>query len=320
MNLQGEHRRARASRLVRIVTALAVTVGGAGCGIGSKQQEADRIHASRQKVAEASPATGTLTFELEVDQGNVSGLEDDERAQLASVLGGGGGTPSIAAAVALDGGARRARTSLAAPEGAVERTSVFDDNDIYVRRQNARATERRTWAKLDLDRVVENERPLALREMTVSGVLDAAASTINPVFLVELVEGALAGSVERVGTETVAEVATTRYDANISFDKAMTELGFDDEERAVRLRLFQLLGATKDVVPARIWIDADGRLRRFRIELEQRITRQRANTLVATVDLTAFASDATVDLPAPDGIVSYERFGRLVRAALPAEA
>lgn len=318
MTPRGEQRRRRI--VCSAVIAVAVGLSTAGCGIGAKQQEADRIHASREKVAEHSPATGTVTFELVADRGALD-LEADERAELAAAIGAaGGGNPAVTVQVGIDGGSRRARLSFPTEEGAIERTTVFDDTDVFVRRQNARPTERRTWAKLDLDRIVDNERPIDLRELTAPNVLTAVAATVNPVYLVELVEGALAGSVERVGQGVIGEVAVTRYDANISFDKAITELGFDEEEREVRLRLFRLLGANKDVVPARIWIDDEGRLRRLRVELEQRMTRQRSNTVIATVELVSFGSDASLDVPAAESIVTYERFGRLVRAAMPAEA
>lgn len=302
-----------------MTAALGLAATAGACGIGDKQQKADRIHASRGEVAEASPATGTVTFELEADGDAPGGLVGEEQAQLtAAVAGAAGASNALTVQIALDGRDRRAKVSIADP--AVERATVFADTKILVRRQNARATERRTWAKLDLGRIVEDERPLALGEMSPSAVLGAVASTVNPVYLVELVEGTLAGSVEIVGNENIGDVATTRYDANISFDKAMTELDFDDEDREVRLRLFRLLGATKDVVPARIWLDDEGRLRRFRLELEQRRTRQQSTTLIITTELTTFGADAVLDGPAPESIVTYERFGRLVRAALPAEA
>lgn len=300
------------------LAALALTT--TACGIGDKQQEADRIHASRQAVAEAGPAGGLLTYELRQNAAQTS--EDDRAAQLAAITGAGGvpGGNTVAVPVVLDGRSRRARVSFPTTEGAVERTTTFDDTKLFARRQNARATERRTWAALDLDRIIENEPPLALREMTPPTVLNAVASTINPVYLLELVEGTLAGSVERRGTETVAEEPLARYEANISFDKALTELDFDDEEREVRLRLFRLLRATKDVVPAQIWLDGTGRLRRLELELEQQVDRQRRLDLLVTLELSTFGDATPLDLPPDEAIVTYERFGRLVRAAQPAEA
>jgi hypothetical protein len=304
--------------VVAIAALLTTATGLSACGVGDKQAFADRIHDSRVRVAEASPAAGVATFELELDERALDQLEAEQRQQVEAALTGAAaaGNPTLAVQVGFDGSDRRARLSFEDP--ATERATVFLDNEVFVRRQNARATERRTWARLDLTGL-EHERPLDTRDMPPGQILNAIASTLNPVFLVELVEGALTGSVERVGPDTVADVPVTRYDANISFDKAMTELDFDDEQREVRLRLFRLLGSRKDVVPAQIWVDEDGRLRRLRVEFEQRISRQRANTVIATVELHAFGGEVVLDPPAEESTVTYERFGRLVRSALPGE-
>lgn len=302
-----------------VAVVLAMAVGATACGIGDKQNRADRIHASRAVTAEASPAVGTLTLELELDERASALAVEDERAQAAAALAGEEeGSRSLGLHVDLDAGDRTARSSVADP--AVERATVFADTQLFVRRQNARATEKRTWARLDLAKVIENERPLDAEDMTPPQVLAAVASTINPVFLVELVEGTLAGSVEIAGSEPAGGVDTTRYDVNVSFDKAMTGLDFDDDERTVRTRLFHLVGHRKDVVPASIWIDAEGRLRRLRIKLEQRVSRQRTNRLIATLELNEFGREVAIDAPLPEAVVTYERFGRLVRSAMPAGA
>lgn len=297
--------------------AAALATSSAACGLGDKQALADRIHASRQAVADASPAGGTLTYELRQTPGG-----SDSTAQLAALAGATGavGAPTISVQVVLDGRDRRARSSWPTVEGAVERTTTFHDTEVFVRRQNARATERRTWARLDLDKIVEDERPLALREMAPPAVLNAVTTTVNPVYLLELVEGALAGSVERKGDDVIGDVAVARYEANISFDKALTGLDFDDDEREVRLRLFRLLGVTKDVVPAELWLDAEGRLRRLRIELEQRVDRQRSIGLTVTLELASFGDATSLEGPPDESVVTYERFGRLVRSAMPEEA
>lgn len=317
MNQQRHDGGIRGARALGLI--LVIAMAAPACGIGDRQQRADRIHASRGALADASPAIGTLTLELEPDERASALIGGEEQAQAAAALSGDEpAAQSLALQVALDAGDRRARSSVADP--AVERATVFADTQLFVRRQNARATEKRTWARLDLKKVIDNERPLDAEEMSAPQVLAAVASTVNPVYLVELVEGALAGSVEIVGPENAGGVDTTRYDVNISFDKAMTGLDFDDDERAVRMRLFRLIGHHKDVVPASIWIDAEGRLRRLRLELEQRVSRQRTNHVIATIEFTELAADVAIDGPAPEAIVTYERFGRLVRSALPAEA
>jgi hypothetical protein len=302
----------------RSTTVAVVTLGLAAstaCGIGDKQALADQIHGSRQAVADASPAIGTLHLELETPREASNGA-----AALAAAAGAPGATgPStLTLQISLDGTTRRARAALDDP--AVERAALFDDTQVFVRRQNARPTERRTWARLDLADLVETERPITADELEPPQILAGIAATLNPVYLVELVEGALAGSVERRGTEPAGGIDAVRYDANISFDKALTELDFDDEAREVRMRLFHLLGAREDVVPASIWLDPEGRLRKLRLELDQRIDRRRSNTLVATLELHGFGGEAALEHPAGEATVTYERFGRLVRSALPTQA
>jgi hypothetical protein len=305
------------------VALLVSVLVAAGCGIGDKQQDAEGIHASHLRLAESSPASGTVTYELELDERTLERLESAERAQLESALAGGSGNPKLSGRATLDANDRRARVLFGepAPEGAeavlAERTTLFLDNVVFVRRQNARSTERRTWARLDVARIIDNERPLDAADMTPDAILASVASTVNPTFLVELVRGTLAGSVERIGTEPAGGVETVRYDANISFDKAMSELDFDDEERAVRTRLFRLIGSRNDVLPAKIWIDREGRLRRLYLELDQQVTRQRKNHLLVTLELPELGAGAALDPPPQEATVTYERFGRLTRSAVP---
>lgn len=299
-------------------------VAASGCGIADKQAQADRLHASRQRVADASPAAGTLRFELTIDDSQRDQLEAEQRELLEQALAQAGpaGKPSIVFAAGLDARRRSARVAPNAAAGAAspgEALAIFADTRVFVRRQNARPTERRKWATLDLDDLIERERPLDVDDMAPGAVLNAVASTVNPLYFVDLVAGALAGSVRVTGSESVAGIATTRYDANISFDKALTELDLDDDQRETRMRLFRLLGARKDVVPASIWLDAEGRLRRLKLELEQRISRQRANQLTVVLELVEFGGQLALDPPARDVTVTYDRFGRLVRSALPPE-
>lgn len=292
---------------------LALLVALPGCGLGDRQRNAEVIHRSRARVADADTAVGTLHLELEVDESAMDRLEAAQRERLAEALAGSAGRPELTVQTGLDARTRRARVSFGDATGP---GSVFADTAVFVRRQNARPTERRTWATLDLADLPDKERPLDASDMTPGAILTAVASTVNPVYLLELAEGALAGSVKRGGTDAVAGAEVTRYDANISLDKAITQLDFDDDERKIRLRLFHLLGARKDVLPASFWIDGEGRLRRMQVEFEQRVTRQRKNSLTATLELTAFVGE-DLDAPAPEETVEYEAFGRLVRSALP---
>ena len=294
------------------IVATAVALGG--CGVGEKDAHATRIRASRTLVAQSSPAAGQLSFELQIDEELVDELESTQRAQVEAALASGA-APRVDVATVLDGESRRATITL--DPASAEPATVFVDTEMFAKRRNARPSERRTWARLDLSDLTEAERPLDMREMTATQVLTAVASTLNPAYLLDLVEGTLTGSVEVRGTERINEIDTTRYEMNISLEKALTELDFDDEQQEVRNRLFWMLGSREEVIPAQAWIDADGRLRRLELELKQRVTRRRHNTLNVRLELGAFGGEAALVAPAQDATVTYERFGRLVRSVLP---
>jgi hypothetical protein len=294
--------------------AVVAMLATAGCGVGAKDAQAKRIRQSRVEVAGASPAAGEVTFQLRLDERVVDELESTERLQLQAALAAGG-LPSLTVRAFVNGKDRRAAVLLG-PEGE-EPATVFADTELFAKRQNARPSERRTWARLDIAELTEEERPLDVREMTTGQVLTALASTVNPAYLLDLVAGTLTGSVKVRGTEVLGEVETTRYEMNISLEKALTELNFDDDQQAVRTRLFYLLGSRQEVIPSRAWIDGDGRLRRLELELDQQVTRRRKNQLLVRLDLSAFDAQTTIDRPDPEITVTYERFGRLVRSVLP---
>lgn len=309
----------RLARWRPLVGALAIAVAVGGCGIGDRQDNADRIHRSRRLFADA-PTTAQVTFALEVDRRALRELEASERERLEAALAGtpGASAPTLVAQATLEGGSRAAHIRF--DPAATEPAAVFLDSEVFAKRLNARPTERRTWARLDLADLENRERGIDTRALTPPQVLAAVASTVNPTYFVDMVEGALAGSVRPKGEEVLGDVPTTRYDVNISFDKALTELDLDDEDRLTRMRLFWLIGAGQDVVPAQVWLDDGGQLRRLAIEFKQRVTRQRTNKLNVTVELHNTAPPSAVTPPSQELTVSYERFGRLVRSVLPPAA
>ncbi|HVM09653.1 MAG TPA: hypothetical protein VM345_14390 [Acidimicrobiales bacterium] len=304
---------ARALSLVLVATLVG------GCGLGSKDAQAKRIRASLTAAEAASPVTGSVTFELELDREAAAELAPDQRAQLETALAASAaaGNPTLKAATGIDSSTKRAVVTF---EGTEEPAAVFVDTQLFTKRRNARATERRTWARLDIMDPLTEERPIDLREMTPPQTLTAAATTLSPVHIVELIEGTLTGSVKAKGNEAIGEVQVARFDMNISLDKAMKELDFDDEQREARLRLIRLLGSRNDVLPARAWIDDQGRLRRFEVELDQRVTRRRTNHLKVRLDLDTFGAPVAIEPPSNEVTVTYERFGRLVRSVLPEES
>ena len=233
---------------------------------------------------------------------------------LAALAGGGEGE---GAAPADPAAAAAPAPEAAQPTGP---TALFHHDTIFVRRSNVRPTERRLWAKLDFRRLDDDEPVPDPEELPGYGMVIAAANSINPIYILELVEGVLAGSIKAVGNEDVAGVKTTKYEANISTEKALTDLKLEDRELETRELMFRLLREYGDVRPAMFWVDDQGMLRRVTFQLEQTIDRNQQNKLDITLEFHQFGPPAPVPVPTKEETIELQRYGRMVRNVLPARA
>jgi hypothetical protein len=330
-------------KFTSVATIAALALGAGACGLGDKQEHAERIHSARAKAIDSKMAAGTLTYQLTPDPDNPSPVGEGQGGGAAAELMAQAGAPrSIAFDVAFDFAGRRAQLTAATPAGATAEpapdaaalteaavqatmpstiSSVFSGNTIFVRRANLRPTEKRVWAKLDYTRLPDDEdRPLPNELEGTRGVL-AAANSINPIYIVDLALGALAGSVEVVGTETVAGVTTTKYESNISVDRVFTELDLNDTELEARtLMLRLLLGRAADVRPAQFWVDDEGLLRKAVFEFSQRVDRNENNDLLITLEIPTYGGQVEIPSPATEETIEVERYGRMVRASSPRES
>ena len=314
MQAFGGSRFTRGSALVLALAVLAT----AACGLGEKQNQAERIHLSRARAVAAGAAQGTVRFEL-VPPENPS-ADNEQLAQLAGAEPSG---PTVGTyLVDFDFASQRAQlaevTDSPEPPPVV---ALFHGDTAFVRRVNLRPSERRVWAKLDFRRLPDDERRPPVPEEQLFQALMLTVHAVNPVHLVDLAGGALAGSVKVKGREDVAGVSTTRYDVNMSLDRAIQELDLDDDALVTRQLMFRLLlGANDDVRPARFWIDDEGLLRKARLELKQRVTRRESNKLTITIEIPQYGNETVIPTPTAEETIEVDRFGRLVRAAIPRSA
>src|SRR5688500_14752326 len=90
--------------------ALVFAASASACGVGDKQRDADRIHASRVAVADSSPAIGKVSFELVLDDSGLDSLEGEDREQVARAIATAraAGNPTLLAHTGLDARADRA--------------------------------------------------------------------------------------------------------------------------------------------------------------------------------------------------------------------
>jgi hypothetical protein len=133
---------------------------------------------------------------------------------------------------------------------------------------------------------------------------------LPPHVLVLLLEGALTGSVERLGNEQVGDVETTHYRFNISRDKAADNLDDDDTQRLDRLfEAANIDGAFYD--DAEVWIDEEGIARRIQITLPQRIDALTSFELSYRLELTVPRSEP-LPLPTNDDLAEVPTLPELL--------
>ena len=194
---------------------------------------------------------------------------------------------------------------------------IFEGSTVFIKRQNLRPRERRTWARLDFARLPDEEPRPPQDDLAGTPSLISLVTTANPSHLLDVAAGVLAGSTKLRGPATIDGVEFTRYTANVSFDKAMTEADLTDEEVEARSLTYRLLGFRQDVVPAQFWVTSDGSLRRMRLEIPQYVNRRRSDRVIVTLDVHGPAPGPVAAAPVPEETVTYQRYGRLLRAAIP---
>ena len=121
----------------------------------------------------------------------------------------------------------------------------------------------RPWIKMDLDEMY-GQSGAGLGQMQ-----GGAAS--DPTRQLEYLRG-VSDSVEKVGTEKVRGVQTTRYAATLDMQKAAADMG--GEARKAYEDMLRQTGTRK--VPVEVWIDDENRVRRYAMNMNTKVP-QNAN-------------------------------------------
>jgi hypothetical protein len=308
--MHGPSRSGRRRASAVLAGAVALTVLASGCGIQEKKENAERIRRSIEKLAEQRTANAHLTFSMTV-------IETPRNAGGASVQGlpllqEGANTPEVSALLLLDYGNKLAQTSLpaAAPDQAPVPVQIFARDVVYQRRLNQSGegtTGGRQWVKLDFGDHYDD------RENTEGNGF--GSQSLNPAWLVDLVGGALMGSVEVVGTETVRDVSTTRYRVNFSWDDAFEDV--DEDEREGFLAAAAMMGIPEKVVKGEVWLDDEGQLRRVRANVRHQRDRHEELELHYTLDLFDFGAAAEIAIPSGEEISEVDGLGGIIQATNP---
>jgi hypothetical protein len=135
-------------------------------------------------------------------------------------------------------------------------------------------------------------------------VSSADASTPNPASSLTYLEG-VSSDVRVAGHETLRGVDTTRYTANIDFDRALAHATSPAQRKLFALAL-TMFGGVK--IPTTAWIDGDGHLRKMELSLDLTAALSRSGDAVAgdpklveTIEFFDFG--APVNVVAPGGAI-----------------
>jgi hypothetical protein len=295
----------RRSGIVAVVLALVT----ASCGLGDKQHRADAIVESVDKLFAARTASGVMAVRTAALQVPDVGRGAETGAAQGPPLGTY--SPPILTALGLDLAHRRALVRRD-PKNA----EVFDDLDFYGTRVGVSERDARPWLRLRLDDLEEGTGELRVPDDSPL----ALGAALNPVVLVEMAAGALAGSIERGVPEKLAGVSVTRYRARFDVEKTLLRTrksSYPEDDREAIETLFSLLTIKGTVNRGTAWIDNAGRLRRFQLEL--RVSRQRDLVFGVKFDiaLSTVGDPVAVDVPDDASILEADSVVAFVRSVVP---
>jgi hypothetical protein len=298
-------------RTVGVVLMLIVVLPAVGCGLGDKQHRADAIIDSVDRSFAAGTARGTLAVRVEVLQVPDVGRQ----AEAANATGRGVPqhrlSPPFNFSLAVDFAHRRAQLQRDA-----KHAEVFDDLDFYATRLGISERDARPWLRLRLADLEEGTGEIRVPDDSPTSLVSA----INPIVLVDLAAGALAGSIKTGVADTLGGVPVTRYsaafDVDKTFDKTRHESYSEDDRKTINTA-FSLLTVKGGVNKGTAWVDGDGRLRRFQLEL--RVSRQRDLVFGVQFDLVLDHFGEPVDVAVPDdtSILEADSMVAFLRSVVP---
>ena len=252
-----------------ITAAAALLVLLVACGGGGNGDAAEIVRQSPEKTAAAGSARVglSITFSSAGNQGVVSGdgLVDlvNSRGAVTLDLGGLGGTLI---------------------SGPVD--TVLAREGLFVKLPPSLLSGNKPWVKIDLSTVA------GAAGVNLGSV--GQLQSVDPNQVLQFLKGA-ADSMKKVGEEQVRDAETTHYRGNLVLNRAAADARPEAQE-AIRQAIDGLGTAT---IPANVWIDEQGRMRRLRLQ-----TTGESGGPAGTVEfeLYDFGAPADVQLPPADQV------------------
>jgi hypothetical protein len=184
-------------------------------------------------------------------------------------------------------------------------TQVFADTNLFQAKLpepgTKPATANRSWLKLQLRGLYGDRKRVARTSV--------GSNLVNPAYMLDLLRGALTGSVEKVGVEPVRATRATHFKLNISPEKAFENAPKARQE--VMIACLSMMGVTSDIVSSDVWLDDDGLPVRIKVRLKQVIDRRDVIQLNVTLDLFDFGTPVDIALPKDDDTAEVDSVAAL---------
>jgi hypothetical protein len=254
------HRRAAVATAVAALLVLLAACSGGGDG----GDAAETVRQSPERTAAAGSARVglSITFSSAGNQGVVSGdgLVDltNSRGAVTLDLGGLGGTLI---------------------SGPVD--TVLAREGLFVKLPPSLLAGSKPWVKIDLSAVA------GAAGVNLGSV--GQLQSVDPSQVLHFLKGA-ADSVKKVGEEQVRDVETTHYRGNLDLNKAAADAPPEVQE-AIRQAISGLGTST---IPANVWIDDEGRMRRLRLQ-----TAGESGAPAGTLEFELYDFGVTADVQLP---------------------
>ena len=260
-----------------------VTTVGSGTGVGTV--DVASVRAAPDAAVEAGSARFEMTIAIQsaegsydlVATGGYSGRQMSLRMDIGEALAGAAGA-----------------TGETFPAGVTEPMEIVVDGDATYLRIPALAggVGSGTWLSIDSS------------DLGLASSLGVGAGATDPAQLLATLRG-ISDDITDVGTEEVRGVTTTHLAGTIDIARALDGVTGD---RALLRGQLDALGATSAGIPVDVWIDADGLVRRFAIDVSNVMPASGAaagDAATMTLELFDYGEPFSVVVPDPSVTTSY---------------
>jgi hypothetical protein len=181
------------------------------------------------------------------------------------------------------------------PEGSAEVEMIFEGVTLYMKMPflTQLVSSDRPWLKLDLEAARRAGRT------DLAQLIQLGES--EPTQVVELLRGTTKG-VDDVGTERVRGTRTTHYELVLDLGRAV-----EKASDGARASVESLITRGRSLrLPADVWIDEEGRMRKMTYGLElasSSTTGTREDRMTVSMELYEFGIDVDVQAPPPDRVI-----------------